>query len=118
MMLIGEQIHECYVSCQKGFRGANKLLVPIVREAARKSTAKAHLKGEDFATGRTSNLEGEDIYRMYLPQGKNRLLNTIPTSSCQKMGLFQRERIKQKCLFYLLSIGQYRISGVLRYINY
>lgn len=73
------------------------------------------LVGGNFAAGKTSNVELDDIYQAYLPEGAVLPCDTLPNLSSQRVGNIKRLAKKCSQVFFPLFTRQHWIAGVLRY---
>lgn len=62
---------------------SQKNSIPVAKAVTGQNNTKADLKGGEFAAGKTSYLELDDIHRGYLSQGKVLLCDTLPKLSPQ-----------------------------------
>jgi len=73
------------------------------------------LEGGNFTVGKTSNVELDDIYQRYLPEGMALPCDTLPNLSPQKVEYIRNLVMKRRMIFFPLFTRQHWIAGVLRY---
>jgi len=73
------------------------------------------VEGGDFALGKTSNIELDEIYQAYLPGGCVLPCDTLPKLSPRKVEEIKNLTKKLGLVYFPLFIRQHWIAGLLRY---